>query len=296
MAKRQALAGAMGLALLLGTSWASAYCRTRGCDTTSADEDCEYDAQGCLASGPILHWPSSCVSFSVQEDASTLRGISYDAARDAIEAGFAQWLSADCGGGVAPGMSVSDYGPVECGEAEYNQDAGNANVFMFRDEEWPYDNAIDTLALTTLIFNAENGEIYDADVEVNTFESTMSIGNVGRSDIDFASVITHEIGHFLGLSHSNVAGSTMRPSYAPGNTAMASIEEDDAAGICAVLEPGRAVRTETCEPRHGFASECALEHSSGCQASGGRGANGLAAALMALLGLGLRRRALRRQS
>ena len=78
-----------------------------------------------------------------------------------------------------------------------------------------------------LIFNADNGEIYDADVEVNTVQSRMSTGKIGPTDIDFASVITHEIGHFLGLSHSSAEGSTMEPSYAPGQTAMSSIEYDD---------------------------------------------------------------------
>lgn len=289
---QRALPIALGLAVWWSAADAAAFCLTRGCN--DKNEACEYDEHGCLTegSGHLLHWGSSCVSFDVQRDGSALRQIDYDAAHEAIRAGFSEWLSADCGGGVGPELRVNDLGPVECRTAEYNQDSPNANVFMFRDDGWPYENAIDTLALTTLIFNADTGEIYDADVEVNTFESNMSI-DAGFGDIHFPSVITHEIGHFLGLSHSDVSGSTMRPSYAPGATGMASIEEDDVTGICTALAPGRETKTDSCEPRHGFSGECAVPES-GCQLSPGSPA-GVGSVLLGLLGLSsmLMRRRLR---
>jgi hypothetical protein len=244
-----------GLAVFWGTLNASAYCLTHGCNERT--QACAYENE-CLVTGPVLHWPSSCVSFDLQQDGSPLRGLRYDDAHEALVQAFNQWLGADCGDGRRPNIKISDYGPVECREAEYNQDAPNANIVMFRDDSWPYQNAIDTLALTTLIFNAETGAIYDADVEVNTFQTPMSVGAVGPSDIDFHSVITHEIGHFLGLSHSSAFGSTMSPSYDPGQTGMASIELDDVNGICAALPQNRPVTSKSCEPRHGFASECAL--------------------------------------
>jgi hypothetical protein len=254
--KRRFVALFLGVALLGQADRAAAFCLTHGCNPRN--QDCTPNERGCVEQGPLLHWASSCVSFDLQKDGSALRSIGYDGAHAAIVEGFQQWLNADCGEGLGPSIEISDYGPVECREAEYNQDAPNANVFMFRDEDWPYDNAIDTLALTTLIFNADTGEIYDADVEVNTAKSQMSIDDVGPSDIDFRSVITHEIGHFLGLSHSDAQGSTMRPSYAPGQTAMASIEFDDVRAVCTALPPGRSVERSSCEPRHGFSAECAL--------------------------------------
>lgn len=282
---------ASAVALGLGLLWsapASAFCLTHGCN--AAKETCELDVQGCVATGPVLHWASSCVSFDLQRDGSPLRGVSYDAAHAVVVDGFRQWLNADCGG-QGPSITISDYGPVECRQAEYNQDSPNANIIMFRDHDWPYANAIDTLALTTLIFNADNGEIYDADVEVNTFQSPMAIGHVGPTDIDFSSVITHEIGHFLGLSHSDAQGSTMTASYSPGQTEMSSIEQDDVDGVCAALPPGRESSGDSCDPRHGFASECALGNNSCAVSPGVPG--GWSSVLLGLLGLSstlLRRR------
>jgi hypothetical protein len=282
------LSAGLGLAVFWGSQAASAYCLTHGCNERT--QACAYEG-GCLVSGPVLHWPSSCVSFDLQQDGSPLRGLHYADAHEALLQAFGQWLNADCGDGQKPNIKISDYGPVECREAEYNQDAPNANIVMFRDDSWPYQNAIDTLALTTLIFNAESGAIYDADVEVNTYQTQMSVGAVGPSDIDFHSVITHEIGHFLGLSHSNAFGSTMSPSYDPGQTGMASIEFDDEQGICAALPADRKVTSKSCEPRHGFSSECALPatHCSvGSAPAGGWASLALGAA--ALSGVLLRRR------
>lgn len=286
--KARTLAAVTAVTVLASVGQASAFCRTRGCNDQA--EDCTYDEKGCLVSGRLLYWNSNCISYSVHRDGSVKRGITYDAANEAIGRAFGEWLGADCGNGAGPGLQIQDFGPVSCGEAQYNQEGPNANLFTFRDDAWPYENAVDTLALTTLIFNADTGEIYDADVEVNTFESDMALGTVGRSDIDFASVITHEIGHFLGLSHSTALGATMRPSYAPGNTAMASIEADDEAGVCAVHPPSTTDSRDSCEPRHGFSTECALPDG-GCQLSPAR-PRSLASALVGLLALSslLRRR------
>jgi hypothetical protein len=288
--------------LLLGVSLlysgtAQAFCLTRGC--SDKKQHCEEDANGCLLTGPLLHWSSSCVSFDVQRSGSPLRGITYEEAHSAIVSGFAQWVNADCGDGRHPAITISDYGPVECRKAEYNQDSPNANIFMFRDEDWPYDNAIDTLALTTLIFNADSGEIYDADVEVNTFQSPpppappvqwATLGDREDQGIDFSSVITHEIGHFLGLSHSNSFGATMEPSYRPGDSSLASLEQDDVDAVCSALPPDRETASNSCDPRHGFSTACSLERNS-CQLTPGASGT-LGSALVALLALSstLRRR------
>lgn len=259
---RPVLSAALAGTLLASSVPAAAYCLTRGCNEDT--QDCDFDSNGCLITGKELYWSSLCLSFDVQQDGSTLRNIDYDTARDAVHNAFKTWLNADCGAGQGPSVKIEDWGPVACRSAEYNQRSGNANIVMFRDDSWPYDNAIHILALTTLVFNAKTGEIYDADIEVNSFQQPMSVGAVNRQDIDFDSVITHEVGHFLGLSHSDQPGATMHRSYVPGNTEMASLEQDDVQGICTALKQDRTIERDSCEPRHGFSAECALEDN-GCQ-------------------------------
>lgn len=293
MRARPLALGALFLTAAAGFSLpAQAYCLTHGCNFQA--QECPLDDNGCVQAGPLLHWRSGCVSFDLQQDGSPRREIDYDSAHQVLVESFTQWLNADCGNGQGPGIQISDYGPVVCRKPEYNQDAPNANVVMFRDQDWPYTHAIDTLALTTLIFDADSGEIFDADIEVNTHEFHMTTGPVRGIDVDLRSVLTHEVGHFLGLSHSKAEGSTMFPSYMPGLTEMASIEYDDEQGICAALPPDRPLATQSCEPRHGFSRECALPETTCGVARGTGGGAPTAFALLAGLSSVLLRRKLRR--
>jgi Matrixin/IPT/TIG domain len=54
------------------------------------------------------------------------------------------------------------------------------------------------------------------------------------SGVDLQGVACHEIGHSLGLGHSNVGGATMWPSISGSGVGQRSIEADDAAGVQAI--------------------------------------------------------------
>ncbi|MEA2463312.1 MAG: hypothetical protein QOJ98_1059 [Acidobacteriota bacterium] len=73
--------------------------------------------------------------------------------------------------------------------------------------------------------------IYDADVYTNTRYSYTSSretdGCSGEYDID--GIMVHEVGHVIGLGHSNVAGATMYPSVSSCNINNRTLEADDLA-------------------------------------------------------------------
>jgi hypothetical protein len=255
------------LLVLVATSSAEAYCLTTTCDPTGDGEDaCYWDANQCLAGGIPLFWSSDCVSFSVQEDASPLRGINYDEAFRIISSALKKWDTVDCGG-TPPSLSFSPTEPVQCRRQEYNQSAPNANVWMFQDMDWPYEDAGWTLALTTVTFNVETGEIYDADVEINTHENEITTSSEDVA-ADLASIVAHEAGHVAGLSHSLDPTATMYSSYREGTTGLRSLSEDDEQAICAAYPPGREAECEL-EPRHGFSTECSqVDRGCGCTTPG----------------------------
>ena len=267
-----------------------AYCLTYTCDA-SKPEGCPTDSQtGCNIGGKPLYWASSVVSFDVQQDGSALRGISYDQLHEVVHNAFQRWVDAPCDDSHGPSIQLADFGAVQCAKPEYNKAQPNQNVITFHDSKWPYKNARDTLALTTVFFNPDSGEIYDANIELNSDQANFVLGAAEADDShpDLNAVLTHEIGHFLGLSHSTSdANATMFASYRPG---MTTLEADDIAAICASLPPGRATTdpgNPPGVPRHGFSSECAQAESGCCSSTIGGNAPSSGPLALWAFGLGL---------
>jgi matrixin len=75
--------------------------------------------------------------------------------------------------------------------------------------------------------------IDDADIVTNTkpnFTTTAEPdGCSGEYYIE--GVMVHEVGHLIGLAHTNVSGATMYPSVSSCNNNPATIENDDKAGV-----------------------------------------------------------------
>ncbi len=108
------------------------------------------------------------------------------------------------------------------------------NGIYWHDDTWPTELVAGALAQTILHVDAM-GNLRDADIHVDGAAYRWSVDGKG-STIDLRSILTHEIGHALGLGHSTVLGATMYATHPPG-IAWRSIEQDDRDGVCA-LYPG----------------------------------------------------------
>jgi hypothetical protein len=75
--------------------------------------------------------------------------------------------------------------------------------------------------------------IYDADIITNTRYAWTSAGEADGCSSEFyiEGVMVHEVGHLLGLGHSNTSGATMYPSVSACNNGPATLENDDKAAI-----------------------------------------------------------------
>ena len=244
------------------------------------------------------------MTFRVHHNGSPKRGIDYDTAVQVVSDAYRTWQAADCGGaGPSLNMFASDElfaseGPFVCDSQEYNKIDGNANAWIFQDTEWPYQKIANHLALTTLTFNPQTGEIYDVDVEINSADNPISVGDTNVSN-DLLSIVTHEAGHFFGLSHTTVRNSTMISDYDNGTTSMRILGPDDISGICALYPPDR--QTTACAnsqiPRHGFRTECGVneEKNVGCCATAPGAARSSSGPALFAAGLGLALFTLRRR-
>lgn len=268
---------------------AEAYCWASTCQPNGVV--CEVPST--LDCGLPLYWSRACVSYSIQQDGTSY--LPYPDASAAIAAGFNVWLEPHCGG-ERPGIGLFELQNVSCDEVEYNSTKGNVNVVTFRDDAWTHPDSPDKIAVTTVTFNPDTGEIYDVDIEVN---SALHLFTTGDTEVayDLQSIMAHEAGHFFGMGHSLDWDATMFELYEPGSLEERSLTDDDKRGICAMYPPWPIDR-EACNPipRHGFASECASEQPKhGCAMAPWRtrGASGWWLGVAALFFFGARRRALR---
>lgn len=73
--------------------------------------------------------------------------------------------------------------------------------------------------------------INDADVYTNTKYKFYSSGenDACSGEFDIEGIMVHEVGHVIGIGHSNVSGATMYPTVSSCNTANRSLEADDIA-------------------------------------------------------------------
>ena len=297
---------------------AAAFCRTTTCQLPPSFSpepgECappDYDSYCASLSPPQkvlpLYWANACVSYDIQQNASKF--VPYDTAVDLFSKAFGQWTGVTCGNGRVS-IDTANLGPVACDEVQYSSDQGNQHVIIFYDTDWPHeDDTVNTLGLTTMTYNPDTGEIYDADMEINTSKAPLVVAGALPAGpfYDFQSIIQHETGHFLGLAHSGDPTATMFAHYTPGTTSMRVLSTDDRSGLCSAylpngeravdpaVSPGGLLPEAACNPtpRHGFQSSCATSQK--CSLTGaptGRGlaGTGYAAALAAMLGVARRAR------
>ena len=102
------------------------------------------------------------------------------------------------------------------------------------------------IAITTINWD-EQGRVTDADITFNGRDFTFSVTEAfpGPGPVDLQDVMTHEVGHLIGLDHTPLVGPTsirptMNPFASQDQPGMArTLEPDDVAGATA-LYPGSA--------------------------------------------------------
>jgi hypothetical protein len=169
-----------------------------------------------------LHWRQREVILTpAPEGTSDIAGTEeFDVLQRAVD----RWMSLTCEG---PTLVVGE--PAAGTRARYD----SVNRVIYRHDSWDnefrcnkteptvYDPS--AIALTTLCYGTQSGEIYDADIEINGIDQPMGVctdagvctsDDPEASDIyDLESVLTHELGHFIGLDHTcwTPNGSSTRP-------------------------------------------------------------------------------------
>lgn len=235
-----------------------------------------------------LHWRRRCISYGVElhgTDSMPLGQV-----REVVGRSFQRWQDVQCDGTRVDFQLQETPELSQCKKAQYNRKGGNINTIAFLDEEqWDkrdYDPS--AFALTTVWHSTDTGEILDADTQLNDGLGPYGIcPNAGCDDggggqpvtADLGNVLTHEIGHFFGMGHSEFATATMAATSDRGETAKRSLEVDDIEGFCSIYPPGSLPEACNFEPKGGLRVQCKGDDGGICTV-GGRGGSGTLALLL----------------
>lgn len=134
---------------------------------------------------------------------------------------------------------------------------GISDVCMV-DHDWQFDQSF--LAITLVTYDAVTGEIWDADVLLNADKHRFGFGESAAGQYDAASVVTHEVGHLVGLGHSEVGEATMYAYSHPRETDKRSLAPDDEQGLAALYMGQAMDGAASCSigggPAYGPTSSC----------------------------------------
>jgi MYXO-CTERM domain-containing protein len=229
----------------------------------------------------------SCLPLPIFVYPGTFSQMTVDEVTGAVTAAAAAWST-----GANPCTFIEFAVTVESGLAPRAAN-DRRNTIIFRDTSWcgldstggcdptrPYDPAAP--AMTTVSARLTTGEILDADIEINALNFAWA-DRVAHPELvvryDLQNVLTHEIGHLLGLDHScflagqsrpsdnagqpvpdcanapaSVQATTMFPSNVPGDLEKRTLEPDDRAAVCGIYPaaatpcPSGADAACTCAP------------------------------------------------
>ncbi len=295
MARRGLVTGLGVLAMLagsLGPREAAAFCRTTTCDPNL--ETCQRDDAGCVREGTPLTWTKLPVVYRFSAQGSPKLGDD-DGARQAIRAAFQRWSEATCvrAGRTARTSLRFEEGPELASDKPSGPKARGSEPFgiYFRDQSWQHDDTNETIALTNVDFGAVYGDIQYVDMEINTHQYSFGLTDDDKTGVDLQAVIVHEVGHYIGLAHSNTGDSIMAPRYCQSadrcngdKEAARELSDDDVDAVCALYPPSGIAGVDYAPPNGGG---CAVG-SSGSEPGGAAAA--LALTACAALAFARRRR------
>lgn len=234
-------AGALAIALAVAglTREAAGYCRS----TTSR---MRATALGeCVRTGIPLSWRSRCTGFSLYR-AYQPAGIPVADFDRLTRVSTEAWARVPCD---ADGRGIQYFRVLPnlptWNPSGFDPRGQNSNTIAFR-PRWN-DDAIHrpgAIAITIATFDSFTGEIFDADMEMNDFEFDFSTAPTmtAPSAADLQTILTHEFGHFMGLSHSDSDRAVMWPEAGLGEVRR-DLTSDDAAGMCAIYPASQAPAT-----------------------------------------------------
>jgi len=98
----------------------------------------------------------------------------------------------------------------------------------------------------SITYSQTTGEIFDGDIVFFKEAGNWKFEN-SEDGLDFKHVALHEIGHFLGLTHSNIKQAIMYPTVNLHTLKVSNLHEDDIWGALALYDTATLDENATCQ-------------------------------------------------
>ena len=241
--------------VLVSTS-AMAFCGASTCN--EGKTTCRKDAKGCVIEGNPVAWKSSTIEYRFHDKGT--RVMLLEESRSAVRAAFSRWSDTLCplGGRTrlrfVEGKEITVDPPANDGDPNETR---ALNGIFFRDDGWPHrggSNATDKALATTFRLYGDKstpGRITSARLEINTSNQTFYLPDGAETKVDHANavdlitVVTHEVGHYIGIGHSREKDAIMGEALCEdpyrcsiGRQASRRLAPDDIAAVCSLYPPG----------------------------------------------------------
>jgi len=187
--------------------------------------------------GHLIRWKQKVVHIAVSKEIRTKMG---EKAFESILQSFRTWEKAL-------------KGKIEFRIIETNEKNRPGLNLIYLSKNWKEDPNV--IAMTYTKHDPHSGKILDSDIALNMKKYRWGILKPGETVVnnktkdrknnrfehqkplmDLQNTLTHEIGHLLGLGHSDDPDSAMRPSQEEGDTSKRELAQDDKEALKYIYE------------------------------------------------------------
>lgn len=112
-------------------------------------------------------------------------------------------------------------------------------------------------AITNIFYNVYTGEIWEADIFLNAqdYKWARRSSGEGSNIVDIQNILSHEIGHFIGIGHSQMRLATMYPFSSASETRKRTLHPDDKEAL-RYLYPANSSTTFSPSPWRLVSGQC----------------------------------------